>query len=133
MVQSRCRLGTLAVAREEYDRASEWFRQCLALVRRYRYRTTTVAADVLDGVAGLAAARGRPEGAAQLYGAAAAVRETTGPALPPPERPDHERRLAAVRTAAGDAAFTSAWEEGRALSLAEAVDLALDLNPSPSP
>jgi hypothetical protein len=46
--------------------------------------------------------------------------------MPPNERSGHDRRVAAARIASGDdAAFDSAWQEGRALTLDQAIGLAL--------
>jgi hypothetical protein len=64
----------------------------------------------------------QPEHAARLFGATEAVREALGAPVPPSERADYERHVAAVR-AALDAA---AWAAGRAMALEDAIVLALD-------
>jgi predicted ATPase/DNA-binding SARP family transcriptional activator len=61
----------------------------------------------------------------RLLGAAEVVREATIRAIWVADRPDHERCVAAAREALGEAAFTAAWAEGRAMSLDAAVDYAL--------
>ena len=43
------------------------------------------------------------------------TRHRLGAAVPPWERPAHERRVAAVRVALGEEAFTAAWAAGAAL------------------
>ena len=82
-------------------------------------------ADALDGVAGVAAARGQAERAARLHGAAAALREQLGATVVPWEHPAHERDLAAVRAALEPEAFAAAWAAGAALPLEAAVAEAL--------
>ena len=44
----------------------------------------------------------------------------------PAERAEHDGSVAAVRTALGEKAFAAAWAEGRALSLEDAIMLALE-------
>ena len=81
----------------------------------------------LEGLARVAAAKGRPERASRLCGAAAALREELG-ALHSPlaaRRAEHDRTVAAARAALGEDAFESAWAKGHALPFEEAIDAAL--------
>jgi hypothetical protein len=61
--------------------------------------------------------------------AAAALRQTIGALLSLNERADHDRKVAAVRTALGDAAFGAAWAEGQTLTLDQAIAYALEAVP----
>ncbi len=80
----------------------------------------------LDTLASVAAAAGQPGRAARLYGAAEALREAEGLApWSPADRALHEPHLRPLRARLGEAAFTAAWAEGRALGLEGAVALAL--------
>jgi non-specific serine/threonine protein kinase len=64
--------------------------------------------------------------AARLWGAAARLREEVGCPLPPHDQARCDRHVAAGREAlADDDAFERAWQEGLALPLTEAVELAL--------
>lgn len=54
--------------------------------------------------------------AALLWGAAEALRETIGMAIPPVWRAGHERSAAAVRTHLGEKAFAATWAEGRTMT-----------------
>jgi hypothetical protein len=63
--------------------------------------------------------------AARLFGAAEALRAAIGSPIPPIERAEYERAVAASRTALGEAAFAAAWAEGRAMTLERAVEFAL--------
>ena len=70
----------------------------------------------LEALGHVVAAQGEPEWAAQLYGAADALREAMEAPLPPVERPDYDRRVAAVREALGAARFRAAWARGRLMT-----------------
>jgi hypothetical protein len=64
--------------------------------------------------------------ACRIWGAAERLREAIGSPMPPGDRPDYERRVAAARAAMGDdAAFTRAWQDGRAMTQEQAMEYAL--------
>ena len=46
--------------------------------------------------------------------------------LAPADRADHDRDVAAVRAALGEAAFAAAWAEGRAMTMEQAIAEALN-------
>ena len=47
--------------------------------------------------------------------------------MTPKDRPEYHQRVAAARAALGDdAAFDRAWQDGRALTLEQAIELALE-------
>jgi non-specific serine/threonine protein kinase len=79
--------------------------------------------DSLEGLAGVAAA---PRRAARLWGAANALRQEIGAARSVPESIAYERQVKPVRAILTAEAFDQAWDEGRAMSLDEAVRYALD-------
>jgi non-specific serine/threonine protein kinase len=89
------------------------------------YRGTTTAE--------IAAAAGDWPRAARLLGAAGALREATGLALPRSARPNHDRTVGTARRALGEAGLAAASAEGRALSLAEAIDQAVGSAASSTP
>ncbi|MEW5957753.1 MAG: tetratricopeptide repeat protein [Chloroflexota bacterium] len=80
-------------------------------------------AYVLEDMGGLAALRGYPARALRLVGAAAVLREETGSSLSPAEQDMLEKMLGPARQALGQAA-EALEAEGRALSLAQAVEYA---------
>jgi hypothetical protein len=80
----------------------------------------------LEGLAGTALVS-KPERAARLLGAAAALREVLGAPVPAREREDHNRAVAALRTALGETAFAEDWTAGEALPVEKAVAEALTL------
>jgi predicted ATPase/DNA-binding SARP family transcriptional activator len=79
----------------------------------------------LEAFAYLATAEGQFEHAARLFGAAEHLGETIGTSIPPSERVEHDRDVAAVRAALGEPACAAQWAKGRALMQDEAVAYAL--------
>jgi DNA-binding SARP family transcriptional activator len=77
----------------------------------------------IEGLAAVAARRGRHADAARLLGAVDALRERGAVALPAFEAADRERRVAHARGRLG-AAFDAAYAEGRALAMDDVVALA---------
>jgi tetratricopeptide (TPR) repeat protein len=71
-----------------------------------------------EGLASLAARQGRPDGAAQLFAWAEAMREVIGDRRPPVEQAEVEKDLARVRAQLDQAAFRKAWGEGLAMQAA---------------
>jgi hypothetical protein len=85
------------------------------------------AAEGLEAIARLDEAAGTALSAVCLWGAAARMREDIGVPLPPGEATRYQRHLNAARsTLNGGSAFDEAWAEGRAMTMEEAIALALD-------
>jgi predicted ATPase/DNA-binding winged helix-turn-helix (wHTH) protein len=82
--------------------------------------------DSLEGLAGVAAATAAPRRAARLWGAANVLRHEIGNARSVHESIAYERQLKAVRAILTAEAFDQAWDEGRAMTLDDAVRYALD-------
>jgi predicted ATPase/DNA-binding CsgD family transcriptional regulator len=80
---------------------------------------------VLDGFSRLAAAQGEAARALSLGGATDALRQTYGVTIGPAEQVAFRRRLKPAWRALGPEAGEKAWEEGRAMTVEDAVDLAL--------
>ena len=80
----------------------------------------------LEGLASGAFALAAPGRAARMWSAAERLRGEIGAPLPPDDRLSYERRVAATRAVMGDdAAFDRAWQEGRAMTLEQAIAYAL--------
>jgi tetratricopeptide (TPR) repeat protein len=116
-------LGRMAHSQGDYARAAAFHAESLTLRREAGAKRGI--AESLEGLAGvLAAAQDQPavaEKAARLLGAAEAVRETIGAPLPPVERSDHDRHVAAVHARLSEEAFAAAWAKGRAMTLEQAI------------
>jgi tetratricopeptide (TPR) repeat protein len=112
--------GLVAYARRDYAPAAALCRESVTLHRAVGEtweigRYLWVLGAAMSGL-------GQPDRAARLFGAAARVRERLGAPLPPVFRPSHDAAVAALRAALGERAFASAWAEGQALSVDEAID-----------
>jgi predicted ATPase/DNA-binding CsgD family transcriptional regulator len=81
------------------------------------------AASVLETIAGRYAGSA-PADAARLLAASHQLRQALTTPLPPAERPAHDAALASAQAALGAERFTQCWDEGLALSLDAAVELA---------
>jgi predicted ATPase/class 3 adenylate cyclase/tetratricopeptide (TPR) repeat protein len=118
-------LGIAALEEGEFASARALNEESLAIARELGNRWGIV--NSLEGLAPVVAALGSALRAARIWGAAERLREEIGSPLPPNERPRYDRRVAAARAALGyDAAFDLAWQEGRALTLEQAIQLALE-------
>lgn len=80
-------------------------------------------ANQLENAAFLAIEEGQPDDAARFFGAAEAIRETSGAPMPFDEVAEFETFRSRLRAALEPAALGRAWAAGRALSVAEAVGL----------
>jgi non-specific serine/threonine protein kinase len=120
-------LANLAiVAEEEGDRFGSLAlsRECLRLRRDQGDRLGI--AWSLGGIAATSS-RTEPHAAARLWGRAERLHQELGSPLPPRNRTSYERLVAAARVRLGDdAAFERAWQQGRAMTLEQAVAFALD-------
>jgi len=95
--------------------------------RPSRYSTSDPEAPyILEGLAATAAAEGRAERAARLFGATENWRSLVGFPLPPTHHTIYERDIATARAQLGDDAFAAAWAAGKALTLEQAIAEALD-------
>lgn len=104
--------------------AQALFTECLALCAEVGLRHE--AAECLEGLAGVAAAQDQPERATRLFGAVdTSSRFLTG-ALAEAWRGNYGTDLALVRAQLDEAMFNALWAEGRALSLEQAIEYALN-------
>ncbi len=116
-------LGDLALSREDGKQARVLHRQSLQL--RRELGTDQGAINALEGLAAATAIGGAPADAAMLWGAATALRESYGMVMPPSERDRYTRRVATAQAQLDRRAWASAWTQGQALSLEQAVACAL--------
>jgi predicted ATPase/class 3 adenylate cyclase len=116
-------LGELERAAGNFDRAEELHLEGLRGLRELPQREVLPMA--IEGLAGLAAARGRVESAARLFGAAESLRRTVGLPVPPSSLEAYERDVAGTRRALGDTAFEQLKKEGWEMTLEAAISYAL--------
>jgi tetratricopeptide (TPR) repeat protein len=115
-------LGAVADDLGDRERAAALYEESLLLSREIGARDRQ--AEGLERLAWLTAS-GWPQRAAQLGGAADALRASLGMPLAPALSASHAAALETMRAALGEEAFAVAWAEGRALTLEDAVALAL--------
>jgi non-specific serine/threonine protein kinase len=116
-------LGKWAREQGDYARAAALSRESLVL--RWELGDRPGVAVSLDNLAVVAQRRGQGQRAARLWGAAEVLREVLGFPLPPEDRAVHQRAVAAARAQLGEEACATAWAEGRALPLEQAIADAL--------
>jgi len=95
------------------------YRESLALCQTVGDKV--LAAKCLEGLARVAAAKGKPEEAVRYFATAATQRETMGAPLLPTERTAHDRDVAAARAVLGENRFAAAWAAGQAMPLEQAI------------
>lgn len=89
-------------------------------------------ARVLESLAASAAAQSNAEQALHLAGAAAALRQRLGTPLTPTEQPRLDKALEFARRTLGNTAGLTAWMEGWAMPVEQAVQEALNCDAEPS-
>jgi hypothetical protein len=90
-------------------------------------RHTAGVAAGIRGIAVVDVVQGRFGRAAKLLAAAEALRRRLGAAVPPCEQPSYDQAVAAIRVGLGNDAFAEAWQDGGALGLDAASDVALEI------
>jgi non-specific serine/threonine protein kinase len=92
-------------------------------------------AHCLEGLASMYGAEGKIVRAARMWGAEEALLEKLEDAVYTylPDRALHRSQVAAARSRVDEAAWTAAWTEGRAMSLEQAVEYALEQESAPDP
>jgi tetratricopeptide (TPR) repeat protein len=124
IAHSLANLGNIAADVGDYAAARVMVEESLATYRSVGNVWAMV--HMIGNAAGVAAGLGQPDRALRLAGAAAAQRETKGVPLPLDMQFRLERLLEPARQALDEAAQAAAWEDGRAMSLEEAVTYALE-------
>ncbi len=116
-------LGYVAQHRGDATRAASLFVEALKIYREHNVLRS--AAVCMSGLVSVTM-EARPKEAASLYGAIQAWHEHSGASMQPPDRVEHEKGLAAFRQKLGESAFREAFDEGRRLPLATAIEIALE-------
>src|SRR5262249_32647730 len=116
-------LGNVAKGQGDYAAARTLFEQSLAIQRELGEKRSI--AIVLEALASVNVRDNKPEPAPRLWAATAQLREEIGSPRTPKEQAEYDRDVAAAHRALGEAAFSAAWEEGRAMTLEQAIEYAL--------
>ena len=124
-------LATLAQAERDHERARDLFEEGLTVSAELGNETDI--AHYLEGLAAVAAWEDRRVRAALLWGAAEALLEKieVGVHTYVPDRSLHRSQVATAHARLGEEAFEAAWTQGRAMSLEETIEYALDRSTTP--
>ena len=112
-------LSYVALAKGDANLAKVHFREALVRFQQLRDRRGMV--ECLLGLAAVAAAEGRANEAARLFGVGEAALDMLGAELWPSNRADYARSLALTRASLDASAFELAWQDGRRTALEETV------------
>ena len=107
-------LGRIETQRGEMPAADTYYQQSLALNQQVGEKWMTP--FNLEGLADVVATQGELRWAAQLWGAAEALREAIDVPRLPVDRVGYEQAVTTIRAQLGEQAFTTAWTQGRTLS-----------------
>ena len=116
-------LGRLQMKRRQFAQAQQRLRESLVLFKAVS--GLYFIPHALDSFAFLLAASNNAPRAAQLFGATQTLREIFGTPLPPGYHKEYASYLASTRAQLDAATFDALWNEGRAMSLEQAIEYAL--------
>ncbi|MGZ9222733.1 MAG: tetratricopeptide repeat protein, partial [Anaerolineales bacterium] len=119
-------LGWVAMRERDWHRAVARLRESLEVRQEIGDRGGI--AWCLERLAGVAMAQGQAEKAVRLFGAAAALRESIGSVIDPADQARYERNRKALRAKLGKERFAAARDEGRAMTMEQAIEFALGKN-----
>ncbi len=116
-------LGEIRLMQDDPVAALAFFRESVAI--RHQLGNRPDLPTLLGNIAMAFYRQGDGLTAARLISASESLRKELGIAVQPSNRAEIEENIANVRALVGDAAFEQAWAKGRAMSLDEAVAVAL--------
>lgn len=117
-------LGWIAMREEKWDRAIARLGESLEVRREIGDQSGS--AWCLERLAAVAMAQAQTEKAARLFGAGAALRASIRSVIDPADQPAYNSKVLSLRRELGKERFTVIWDEGRALTLDQAVAYALE-------
>jgi tetratricopeptide (TPR) repeat protein len=123
-LRSMFRIGQISLAQGEFRLAREHLDETLKLSKKLMYHTFKY--KILESFAVLAFRTDEPERAGRLLGATNDWYIGWMFTRSPKERRQREQAVSEIRQALGEDAFTTAWEQGMAMTLEEAIAYALE-------
>ncbi|HSH82282.1 MAG TPA: hypothetical protein VLA19_27455, partial [Herpetosiphonaceae bacterium] len=117
--------ANLSQLQGDYDHSAELLQESLLVLRHTG--DSIELARCLSGMAGVACTHHAPMRSARLLGAVSAIDENVdSPRFPDGDRRAYDRALAETRAQLDADTFAAAWAEGRAMTLEQAIDYALE-------
>jgi predicted ATPase/class 3 adenylate cyclase len=108
-----------------FAQAKPFYRETIQEWQKIGHRAAI--AHELECFAFIAKAQEEDQRAAHLFGAAEILRENINIPMMPTERPEYDREVNDLRANMDEAAFSKAWAEGRALTMEQAIEYALEV------
>ncbi len=118
-------LALVALHRNNYPLARQRFTDVFDLVRKI-FDEKISAADLLTGLAAVAAGMKQFKRAARLSGAAQAILETTEYRFPPFDRAEFDRHILVARDQLGEVEFEALAAEAHTMTMEQAITFALE-------
>ncbi|HMD82060.1 MAG TPA: hypothetical protein VKE92_12165, partial [Anaerolineales bacterium] len=107
-----------------YKEALALYRETLPDWQKIGHRGAV--AHQLECFAFISRAQEQEERAVQLMSAAEALREASSSARTPQEQIEYDREFAGLRAGMNEKMFDLLWEEGRSMTMEQAIELALE-------
>jgi len=107
-----------------YQQAKAMYKESIVEWKRIGHRAAI--AHQLECFASIAKIEEQGQRAARLFGAAEALREKIDIPMTAVEHIEYEREVADLRAGMEEKVFTTAWAEGRAMTMDQAIDFALE-------
>jgi len=107
----------------QYQQAIPMYRETILEWQRLGHRAAI--AHQLECFAFIAKAQEQTERAAKLFGVAEALREKINIAMMPQEQIEYDREIVDLRANIDEKTFASHWAEGRAMTMEQAIEFAL--------
>jgi predicted ATPase/DNA-binding XRE family transcriptional regulator len=117
-------LGIVVYMEGDYSKARPLFEESLILQIELGYKVGI--AMSLAGLGEVTADTGQPRRGTRLMGASEGLYESIGGVMEASDRIPYDRALASARSQLGDEDFETAWQEGQAMSLEQAIEYALE-------
>jgi non-specific serine/threonine protein kinase len=117
-------LGFVSWGMGELEHAETQFAEALA--SQAELTDKRVAQYSFIGIALVALGSNHPSRAARLFGAADSLREKLGTPLPPSQRNRYDLLVESIRAQLNASTFEKAWAEGRAMTLEQGIEFALN-------
>ncbi len=119
LAESLAILARIVIIQGELAKARVFYEESMAIAREQNHKW--LIASCLEGWASMVAEEGQEAWAAQLLGAAESLRQSIDAPIAPAERAEYENLVAKVQSRLGKKDFTSAWEQGRAMTPEQAL------------
>jgi predicted ATPase/transcriptional regulator with XRE-family HTH domain len=116
-------LGRALTGQGEYSQARMCLRRSLSMVWELGNREDSI--ESIEGLAGVAGATGEAVRGAMLLGATEALREKIQSPVAPVAHREYERDFTRIRDQLEPKLLAAAWAKGRAMTLEQAIELAL--------